>query len=264
KGPKMGLSNTQREQISSLLKQKIRGKLQDYSPETQSMPFHFRLLGKDRMALYSFIHSVNTMLGQSIFEKVGEIIALPNFEKTFSQYKFEGYISDEAILEIDKIMQGLKAARRPSGESEENQRIKSVAKLGNLGRIRKSRADLFAYKSGEEYYFEVRTVKPNIDVFTRTKEKLLQWKAVRYSISEDIRVNSYICIPYNPEAPSPYSRWTLQGLYDLGKEVLVAEEFWDFLGGTGTWEELLDIFEQTGIELRDEIDKKFTEFRKNE
>ncbi len=32
------------------------------------MPFHYRLLGKDRMALYSFIHSLNTAFGNSIFD----------------------------------------------------------------------------------------------------------------------------------------------------------------------------------------------------
>ncbi len=83
---------------------------------------------------------------------------------------------------------------------------------------------------------------------------------MRYSIDPNIRVGAYICIPYNPEAPKPYSRWTLKGLYDLKNEVLVAEEFWDFLGGTGTYNQLLDIFEQTGIELRNEIDKKLLGF----
>ena len=32
----------------------LRNKFENYKPETSSMPFHTRLLGKDRMALYSF------------------------------------------------------------------------------------------------------------------------------------------------------------------------------------------------------------------
>lgn len=256
----MSISNNQKQEISALLKEKIRNKLRDYSPETQSMPFHFRLLGKDRMALYSFIHSVNTMLGQSIFEKVAEIIAMPNFDKAESRYNFEGYLSDKAVLEIDRIMLNLRSVKSQANESNENERIRLVANQGTLGKIRKTRADLFVLNKDTEHYFEIKTVKPNIDVFARTKEKLLQWKAMRHSTNQRIKVKTYICIPYNPEAPNPYSRWTLQGLYDLKNEVLVAEEFWDFLGGKGTYEELLNIFEQTGIELRDEIDKRFSEF----
>jgi len=43
------------------------------------MPFHYRLLGRDRMALFSFIHSLNTTFGTSIFEPVAETLASLNF-----------------------------------------------------------------------------------------------------------------------------------------------------------------------------------------
>jgi len=38
---------------------------------------------------------------------------------------------------------------------------------------------------------------------------------------------------------------------DLDKEVLIGEEMWDKLGGSGTYEELLDIIE----EIRKKIEK---------
>jgi type II restriction enzyme len=40
----------------------------------------------------------------------------------------------------------------------------------------------------------------------------------------------------------------------------VADEFWDFLGGTGAYQDLLDIFEKIGIELRSEIDNYFAKY----
>jgi hypothetical protein len=42
---------------------------------------------------------------------------------------------------------------------------------------------------------------------------------------------------------------------------MVAEEFWNFLGGEGTYEQLLSVFEDVGIELRPEIDARFREFK---
>ena len=39
--------------IKEKIKDCMRAKFQSYSPETRYMPFHYRLLGKDRMALYS-------------------------------------------------------------------------------------------------------------------------------------------------------------------------------------------------------------------
>ena len=49
-------------------------------------------------------------------------------------------------------------------------------------------------------------------------------------------------------------------MLDLKHELKVAEEFWDFIGGEGTFEELLNCFERVGVELRDEIDKYFSRF----
>lgn len=55
----------------------------------------------------------------------------------------------------------------------------------------------------------------------------------------------------------------MRGMLDLNKELVVADEFWDFLGGENTYQDLLNCFERVGIELRDEIDKYFKRFSKN-
>lgn len=49
------------------------------------------------------------------------------------------------------------------------------------------------------------------------------------------KVNTLIAIPYNPYEPKPYNRWTLRGMLDLDKELKVAGEFWDFVGGKGAY-----------------------------
>lgn len=51
-------------------------------------------------------------------------------------------------------------------------------------------------------------------------------------------------------------------MLDLEKELKVANEFWDFLGGKNTYQDLLGCFERVGIELRDEIDEYFKNFNK--
>jgi len=49
----------------------------------------------------------------------------------------------------------------------------------------------------------------------------------------------------------------MRGMIDLENELKVAEEFWDYLGGKGTYHNLLDIFERVGMKLRPEIDAYF-------
>ncbi len=254
----MALTIQQSEKIKEYLVGKIREKLMSYDPETNSMPFHFRLLGKDRMALFSFIHSVNTMLGTSIFEQVGKMIAEPRAKSAVGQYKeFEGYISSEAVLKIDKIMRDLRAASRTPNKEKETKEVLAVAIKGEMGKKLKKRVDLFVeMKDGTEYYFELKTAKPNINEFTGIKKQMLDWIAMRGSVNPKAKVKTIVAIPYNPYEPKPYERWTLQGLFDLCQEVLVGAEFWDLLGGKGTYEDLLKVFEKAGIELYNDIEKK--------
>ena len=49
---------------------------------------------------------------------------------------------------------------------------------------------------------------------------------------------------------------------DLDNELKVVDEFWDFLGGKGAYNDLLQCFEEIGIELRDQINQYFAKFNK--
>lgn len=89
---------------------------------------------------------------------------------------------------------------------------------------------------------------------------MLEWLAIYFYQNPKAKVNTLIAIPYNPYEPKPYARWTMKGMLDLNHEVMVAEEFWDFLSGKGTYQDLLDCFEKAGIELRPEIDQYFKRF----
>jgi len=262
----MALTTQQSKQIKEYLVGKIRQKLATYDPETNSMPFHFRLLGKDRMALFSFIHSVNTTLGTSIFEQVGAMIAEPHANKTIGQYKeFKGFVSSAAVLTIDTIMRELRVATRKPNKLKETKEVLAVVSKGNQGKKLKKRVDLFVeMKDGTEYYFELKSAKPNINEFTGIKKQMLDWIAMRGSENPKAKVKTIVAIPYNPYEPKPYERWTLQGLFDLKEEVLVGVEFWDLLGGEGTYEDLLKVFEQAGLELYDEIDKKMKGLNKSQ
>ena len=109
--------------------------------------------------------------------------------------------------------------------------------------------------------FDLKTAKPNAGGFKEFKRTLLEWAAIVLAANPTAKVHSVIAIPYNPYDPKPYDRWTIRGMLDLQEELKVAEEFWDFIGGKGTYQDLLDCFEHVGIELRDEIDAYFARFK---
>lgn len=116
--------------------------------------------------------------------------------------------------------------------------------------------------NGTIYLFDLKTAKPNAGGFKEFKRTLLEWIAVTLAANPKENVQSFIAIPYNPYEPQPYNRWTMRGMLDLENELKVAPEFWDFIGGEGAYQDLLNIFERIGIELRPEIDKYFKEYNK--
>jgi hypothetical protein len=98
--------------------------------------------------------------------------------------------------------------------------------------------------------------------FAALKLKLLRWVRHRLSQDRNAKVITRLAIPYNPSEPEPYDRWTLKGLFDLNRgEILVGEEFWNFVSCDNIYEELLDVFKAVGDEIRNEIDEKFKQIR---
>ncbi|HOU44291.1 MAG TPA: TdeIII family type II restriction endonuclease [Anaerolineaceae bacterium] len=257
----MPLSKHQIDEIIDLLVTQIRRKLETYNPETNSMPFHTRLLGKDRMALYSFIQSINTTLGTSVFEQVAVLIGTPRFQRIERQYTIGTQMSSSAQSLIQDLMDGLRTSAIKPDKSRETIDILNVSGEGNSRSVKATRVDLFIIdEHGTEYYIDIKTAKPNIGDFVGYKRTLLEWIALRGYVSQTTSIKTLLAIPYNPYEPQPYQRWTLQGLFDVANEILVAEEFWNFLGGPGTYQDTLDGFEKAGILLKPEIDRKFSEF----
>ncbi len=259
----MALSKEQIKSVEKVLKASLRNKFQNYNPEPASMPFHTRLLGKDRLALYSFIHSLNTNFGTSIFEPVGLALAEKNFKMAASQATAGNLISTGAQKEIQKIIDGLTTATISPNKKEEIERIRKVCKTGKMIEVKPTKVDLmFESKNGEYFLFDIKTAKPNAGGFKEFKRTLLEWVAVILANKPNAKINTIIAIPYNPYEPESYNRWTMRGMLDLKNELKVADEFWDFLGGKNTYNDLLDCFERVGIELRDEIDTYFKRFNK--
>lgn len=260
----MPLSQDKIFEIESVLKNSLRNKFQNYKPETSFMPFHTRLLGKDRMALFSFIQSLNTNFGTSIFEPVAKSLACDRFELVKSQERAGFEISEDAQRAIQDIMDELTTANKNPNKSEEIEMIRKVCRSGKMKKIKTTKVDVFLKTRDEKFYFfDIKTAKPNKGGFKEFKRTLLEWTACKLAENPQADVNAMIAIPYNPYEPKPYSRWTMAGMLDLENELKVANEFWDFLGGNGSYESLLDIFERVGLELRSEIDAYFARYSRN-
>ena len=245
------LSNSQIQSIKKIIENSLREKMENHNSEPANMPFHTRLLGRDRLALYSFIHSLNTNFGTSVFEPVAAELASRRFKSVQRKIISGTSISVLAQTKIQEIIDGLTTANTRPDKNEEISKIRSVCRTGEIKQIKPTRVDLYLEnKNGEIYLIDLKTAKPNKGSFKEFKRTLLEWTAVVLFDNPTTQVHTLIAIPYNPYHPKPYARWTIAGMLDFDKELKVAEGFWDFLGGHGAYNILLDCFEQVGIKMK--------------
>ena len=226
------MSSQRQPMIKEKIKDCLRAKFRSYKkPETDNMPFHHRLLGKDRMALFSFIQSLNTTFGISIYEPVAVALARERFQVAETQVKPFDKISSGAQQQIQTIMNELIAANREPNRLAEIEEIRKVCQVGILNQVRLTKVDIWLENhEGELFLFDLKTVKPNKSDFEKFKQTLLEWSAAELAREPRAVVNAMIGLPYNPYEPEPYKRWTMRGMLDLDREVLIAEELWDFFG----------------------------------
>ncbi len=168
----------------------LRNNFFKYKPEPAAMPFHTRLLGTDRLALYSFIHSLNTNFGTRVFEPVAVALAKSNFADAKAQMKAGDYISEGAFQVIQNIMTDLTAAQGTPDKASEIERISAVCRAGEMIKVKPTKIDVFVEsKNGELFLFDIKTAKPNAGGFKEFKRTLLEWIAAVLADAPDAKVN---------------------------------------------------------------------------
>lgn len=256
----MTITNQQKGEIKSLIKQAIIDKIKEYKLIGDIKPFHERLFSKERIRETSFFHSCSTTIGVTLFQNIAYLVAKgnKNFKQVEKQYVVEGNFSKQAQSIIEEIIfdlgrkQNDPKKRTPDIKKESKEVLVVSSKQGNKST---QIADLFLVKSNnEEIYIEIKTTKPNKGESKETKRGMLKIIALRNK-----QVTTFVGMAYNPYEPDEF-KWPLPLNYlRLGEDLLVGKPFWDFLGGYGTYEELLVLFEEVGSELKDKIENKIKE-----
>ncbi len=115
-------------------------------------------------------------------------------------------------------------------------------------------ADLyFEDNSGREYFFEIKSPKPNKGQCLEVTERLLRTHAANKKGRPEIC--AYFVMPYNPygSRKEDYKHGFSIKYLDMKNQVLLDSEFWELIGGSDTHNQLLDIYAEAGRENRKKI-----------
>lgn len=210
-------------------------------------PFHESLLPDGLLKVTEFERSFSTKLGTT-FEECARLIALDNHKHAERGYHVSGKISSKAIKHIEAIV-----ARIGSGgmKTSYNDFVVEVVKLapGKDGEDRLSIADLyFVTKDGTEVFVEIKSPKPNKGQCLEATARLLQIHGIM--AGKYPKVKAYYATAYNPYGidKNTYKHSFAVNYMDLEHQVLIGKEFWDLVGGKGTYEEVLSIYKEVGRE----------------
>jgi len=259
------LSNEIKEQIAHEVIRTLYSRFENFpenANDNRNAPFHEAFLNafSEKLAnhvtdipyfisLASWLHGLNTTLGQSFFENVANILS-NGYKKPFTvKYNSLLKIHSHQKQQISEIITNLKNANLTPNLNDENNLLFDNELSPNID-ANNFTVDVF-YESDEEIIaIELKSVRPNAGEMRGEKQKILEAKSALFFEYPDKTIKYYIGFPFDPtsEVDIEYDKTRfLNYLIDGNKyfahdEVLLSNELWDYLSDdTNTMKQILYI-----------------------
>ncbi len=106
------------------------------------------------------------------------------------------------------------------------------------------------------YAFELKAPLPNSDQTKVSKEKILKLYAMEPRVIDD----AYYALPYNPYGKRENYDWSFPARwFDMRNDsvILIGNDFWDKIGGVGTYQAFIDAINEIGPTYKQRIYQEF-------
>lgn len=187
------------------------------------------------ISLASWMHGLNTSLGQSFLEKTAHILCNGK-KKEFTANKRTGLkISTKQKSIVNSIITDLTNGNRIPNLDEENKEclFQETPNIDATDFI----ADVYFQDDEQIVCIELKTVKPNKGVFKVEKEKVLEAKIALKNIYPDKVIRYFLAFPFDPlsDTQTGYDKQRFMDYcvgfrkYFTEDEFLLSSELWDYL-----------------------------------
>lgn len=232
------------------------------------------LMPKER-AIRSIVGGLETSMGTTLWEPLAKEIAKNNgFEIVSSKLELPanmpGSLSSVLgiIIEARENNNGLYNAE----SSHEAIKFNCQQFIANpISKFQKAPrgygVDIWLKKDGVNYFFDTKTVQPNVGNYHKFLSQVLNWYAYFYARYPTEKAEGRIVFPYNPHEEDFWQKTMGGGKpIEKAKEGWVEDEFWDFLSGhKGTFMLIKESFKEIYDDgtLEDQLDKVFDRHKGN-
>jgi hypothetical protein len=177
------------------------------------------------------------------------------------KYRIHGMVKLGRLIRIQHVLNALdfplakgKGRTKPDWDSE----LAYVLEGGGEDIPVQIVCDVYAEDAtnNKRYAFELKAPLPNSDQTKVSKEKMLKL----YSM-EPLQIDgAYYALPYNPYGKRENYNWSFSSRWFNMREdkvVLIGDEFWEKIGGLGTYQAFISAVNEIGKEYKERIYREF-------
>lgn len=197
-----------------------------------------------------------------VWEKLAQVVANENHGHCSMGHSVNGVVGSESLRRIQEVLNNLEH----SGKGEEKikpdwaKELKYIRQGGGDPIPVSVTCDIFIHneETNTKYAFELKAPLPNSDQTKVSKEKMLKLLAMKPKQVD----YAFYALVYNPYGKKEDYKWTFpMRWFNMHKDesVLIGNEFWDLIGGEGTYKTFITEVNKLGKDYKERIYREFLE-----
>ena len=194
------------------------------------------------------------------WQSLAVVAAEAGLGQGIASHRIDGVVKAERLRRITEILNRLEHAEKGERKVQPDWNTELSYILGGDGEnIPVSIiCDVYAedVENRKRYAFELKAPLPNSDQTKVSKEKILKL----YCMDPRQVDEAYYALPYNPYGTKENYSWSFPARWFNMREdevVLIGEEFWEKIGGLGTYRAFIEAVNEIGREYKDRIYREF-------
>lgn len=198
----------------------------------------------------------------SVWEKLAQVVATEAHGNCIMGHSINGTIGSESLRRIQEVLNKLEHNKKdelkvkPDWETE----LKYIQEGGGEPIPVSVTCDIFINneETNTKYAFELKGPLPNSDQTKVSKEKMFKLLAMS-TRQVDF---AFYALPYNPYGKKEDYKWSFPLRWfnmQKDKSVLIGDEFWELIGGKGTYHNFIKEVNLLGKDYRERIYREYLE-----
>jgi hypothetical protein len=195
-----------------------------------------------------------------VWEKLAIVAAQEGLGYGVMNHTIRGKVKTERLRRITEVLNSLehppsgKSRIKPDWDSELSYILEGKGEDIPVTVV----CDIYVQDTsgGKRYAFELKAPLPNSDQTKVSKEKILKLHGM-----EPTKVDgAYFALPYNPYGLKENYSWSFPSRWFNMQEdevVLIGHEFWEKVGGLGTYQSFISAVDEIGQEYKNRIYREF-------